>query len=529
MKIKISNFKGEAPIINPRMLPSNMAQIATNCRLLSNALSNWLNPSDEATTVSTALTIYNFKGNWLEWPADVDVAESPIANDQYDRIYWTGDGAPKYASLSMVTTGTGKMPRDSYQLGIPKPAGDPAVVKGVKASPPADADEANEGTRYYVYTFVSAFGEEGPPSDPSPRITVNELQTVELSNLDTAPAGDYNIATKRIYRTFDGEYRLVAEIPVEQTTYSDSVENDQLGITLESTNWYAPPLDMKGLIMLPNGIAAGFRKNELLLSEQYQPHAWPYSYPVDAEIVGLGNFGNSVVILTKDQPYLASGMTPDSFAVERLDTNQSCVSKRSIVSSRAGVFYASPDGLIFVGTGGAKNLTQGIFSRREWQSFNPSSMIGAIHDNRYHCYYSAATPGGLIFDLSHPDIGVTRVGENISALYQDNETDKLYFLEPASTQIKAFDSGAGDMSLTWKSKVFVMPEPVSLGAVEIKGEGTLNLTVWADGAQVFSGSISANNPQWLPPINLASEWEFQLTGVGKVVELTIAEDMQELE
>jgi len=44
-------------------------------------------------------TIYPWRRNggtqWLGWNTDVDVVQSPVAEDSYERIYYTGDGVPK--------------------------------------------------------------------------------------------------------------------------------------------------------------------------------------------------------------------------------------------------------------------------------------------------------------------------------------------------------------------------------------------------------------------------------------------------
>ena len=57
----------------------------------------------------------------------------------------------------------------------------------------------------YVYTFVSAYGEEGPPSPASTVITTDDNMTVALSGLETSTSiTNTNLAKKRIYRSNTG-------------------------------------------------------------------------------------------------------------------------------------------------------------------------------------------------------------------------------------------------------------------------------------------------------------------------------------
>src|SRR5690606_17606941 len=62
---------------------------------------------------------------------------------------------------------------------------------------------ATEEARYYVTTFVNDLGWESGPS-PFARIDCKDDALVTLSNLEAAPAGNYGINRRRIYRTESG-------------------------------------------------------------------------------------------------------------------------------------------------------------------------------------------------------------------------------------------------------------------------------------------------------------------------------------
>jgi hypothetical protein len=187
--------------------------------------------------------------------------------------------------------------KEPWLLGIPAPS----VVPSVSPSGGTGADT----TRAYVYTWVSAYGEEGPPSEPT-TVTgqVDDTWAITLTAAAGSDLGDDGddryLTLVRIYRTVTSSagvatYFFVAEQAISDTTYDDSASdatvaaNDQL----ESTNWTAPPSDLQGFIRMPNGIVASWRESEIWFSEPYRPHAWPAAYvvTVDYPVVGLGVTG----------------------------------------------------------------------------------------------------------------------------------------------------------------------------------------------------------------------------------------------
>lgn len=115
MLIALHRFEGERPRVGARLLDSSQAQAARNCKLWDGRLQPWFPPRFEQNTFKPgpAKSIYRFGdgGYWLHWPTDVDVVRGPIAGSQ--RLYWTGDGPPKFGTLETiagVTTLTGPAP-----------------------------------------------------------------------------------------------------------------------------------------------------------------------------------------------------------------------------------------------------------------------------------------------------------------------------------------------------------------------------------------------------------------------------------
>lgn len=268
----------------------------------------------------------------------------------------------------------------------------------VQASGPSGYIPTNTASSY-VYTYKNDQGEESAPSFASETVLRPVGVAITVATPTDVPTGidsSWHIETKTIYRSVTGAsgtiFRFVAEIPLAQAEYVDNIPDTELGEELESEGWELPPVDMKGILALPNGTMAGVSKNQLCLSAQNRPHAWPLRnrYTVDTDVVAIGNIDTTVVLGTEAFPYLAIGTSPGDYSMTKLEVPQACVSKRSLAYLIGfGVVFASPDGLIAIaGNGNVQNLTRGLFTRKQWQALVPESILGIAHDDVYHFFYA---------------------------------------------------------------------------------------------------------------------------------------------
>lgn len=523
----IKSFKGTAPKLSPRLLPDGVATVAENCKTDKGTL----RPVNGSTTVNTPSkagtkkTIYLYNSlYWLHWLEEVDVVRGPIAGDTTGRLYWTGEGAPKVSNASLITSGGGTgYPNVSYTLGIPAPSAMPsAAVVG------ASQDPTQAESRSYVYTYVSAWGEEGPPSAPSMIVAVEPTQSVNLTGLAAPPAGSYNIAFKRIYRTATGPsgtaFMFVADIPVANTTHSDTKATKNLGEAIPSTQWDPPPADLHSLKLHPSGFMVGISGRDICFSERYLPHAWPQSYrvPIDHLPVGLGIFGTSVLVLTDSQPYAITGTEPGYMTKERLEVNQACVSRRGIVDVGNGVAYPSPDGLFLIGQGVAKNLTEDTFTRDQWQALTPSSMIGAYYEG---CYYGFSGGKGIVLDF----VDAKTITVSPTAAYVDAVTDKLYL--QVGSNIVAWDDNAGSpQQMKWVSGIKVMNGPVSSpGVAQVRAAGyPVTFKLYADGVLKHNGTIASNAPFRLAGGYRAEEYQIEMSSSYELHSVAATSTMDEM-
>jgi hypothetical protein len=274
--------------------------------------------------------------------------------------------------------------------------------------------------RGYVYTWVTEYGEEGPPSPP---VVVNGWSnatwTVTLWQPTPENMGvDRNITLTRIYRTISNRagmatYFFVAEIPVTQGVYVDTLGDDEVALASQmvSLYWYGPPEDISAILAFPNGIAVGFRSNEIWFSEAYRPHAWPPGYVLTTEfpIVGIGVCGQSIVVATQGTPYLVNGVNPSSMALTKINLPEPCLHRASIVATDTAVLYVSQNGLIQINQSGAgSNITEGWISRERWKKLTPPARVRAVkHASSYFAFGADSIDGpierGFTIELSSED------------------------------------------------------------------------------------------------------------------------------
>lgn len=348
-------------------------------------------------------------------------------NLQGNTQYWIGFMIDTATTLAGGPAGGDS---DTYQFSNTfsngPPATAPTVAGGAQANQPglnlwgdfitSDVIEA----RSYVYTWVSAYGEEGPPSPPT--ILDGWSNGVWTLGLWQPPPNDLgvlrNLTDINIYRTVVGAggatvFFFVKKVPIGTLTYADDTANNIVALNdqIESTNFFPPPENLQGFAVLPNGMIAGFIGNEVWFCEPYRPHAWPAGYvlTVDFPIVGLGVTNGALVVCTAATPYVITGNTPGNLVQSKCSASNPCSSRGSIVNGDAAVTYMSPHGLIQVTAAGtATNTTDLWFTRENWQSLTPQQYARAIYlSSCYYCLGAVSPPTVTPVDVSQAQRGFT--------------------------------------------------------------------------------------------------------------------------
>jgi hypothetical protein len=474
--IKINAFGGEVPRLADHLLTDQQAQIAQNVKIGSGALKAWKKPltvfSPVRTGVASFYRMVHPTGDvWLTWTEDVNAVPGAIANDTDYKVYYTGQATPRKTNYALATnTGTTtECPFDYLELGVPAPTVAPglAVVGGV----------GGNVTRSYVQTFVTSWGEESKPG-PAVTFTGKVDGSWNLTGLNTAPAGKYAITLSRVYRTLADSYgtvnfQLVVEQNVATTTYSDTLLDGALGDIIETVDYDTPPSDLTNLISLPNGVMCGISPSakEVCFCEPYKPWAWPadYRYAVEYTPVSVAGSGNSVLLATQGTPYIFSGNHPSVMASVKLPSVEPCAAKRSCKDIGVGVVYATENGFMLSSPAGAAMASTDYFSRDEWQLLNPSSMQFCKYDEKLFIFYRKidGTKGGYVLDKQKNQL--SSISLAVDYAYVDPQNAKLYILQDG--EIKQWDGDPYQiLSYTWRSRRFVVPRPVNLGAGQVDAD-----------------------------------------------------------
>lgn len=440
----------------------------------------------------------------------------------------------------------------------------------VRASGTAGYLPANVATNY-VYTYVNDIGQESAPSPATATILRPDGVSVTVTTPTTVstavPGGtdpDYGIATKRIYRNVTGAggtlLLLVAEIPLAQADYIDVLKDNEVGpAVLESADWDVPPPTLEGIRALPNGMMAGYFLNQLCVSVQDRPHAWRVKdrKTTDTDINGINNIDTTVVVGTASYVYTASGNTNDAFSMSQPGEAQACVSKLGMVFlDGIGVVFPSPDGYqVCAGSASnVSNLTKGIFTKRQWEALQPSTIIAAVHDSVLHFFYdTGAVKSGYAIDATKSGFGLIQLAYHACAVHTNPRTDYLYLVldvvsEPtdvllpvASTAVTPtghtifrFDADpASAMVFRWRSKLYQMPYPVHMAIAQVMAErvaGYDNLVyrVFGNGVMLYERRVADGIEFTLPMDDACDEYEHELVGTSTAMTMQAAEDVMEL-
>jgi len=623
MAITIEQFSGIIPKTSAELLPLVNASVADGCTMASGKILPRKAHKDIQAVSAGTKTIYLHNGAWLSWKKEVDAVKSPVSNDAFDRLYYSGDGAPKVrGSLGTFALGipaptvipaaasqqkteirwtrtwqyqyeepdgtvsqegdlvegvdiTELIPGQNYSLAaipakavgvsadamfivyfdgytdtdIPTYLGrvypdislyvnqtdlyvDGALVSmaqvnsaGATFALSFDTSRASDYTkeRVYVYTWITAYGEESAPSDPSELVEVSPVQDAVLTGLPTeAPAGYLNVIKKRIYRTVTTDagtlYRMVADVDIADGSYIDfALESDLLGV-LNSADWNPPPEDLAGLCVTSNGVLCGFTGRTGYFSEPYRPHAWPAKYQFEAQsaIVAVKPVETGIAVITVDNPELIQGDTPETMQRVRLPVQQGGASKQAAVIYRGGLVYVTPDGIGLISGLNHTMISDPYFERDDWQALDPATMIGAVHNQELLLYSDGLS---LISDLKNGQL-TTDSGTRPVCFYQDADSDKLYFVQ--ADQIKEWRGADTRVTATWRSRAYLFTRPAAPFSVQIQAAGyPVTVNFYADGVLVRSLKITASKLRKFPEMRRTECWAFEVESAYEVRKMVI--------
>jgi hypothetical protein len=285
------------------------------------------------------------------------------------------------------------------------------------------ADDTTKKTLYVRTTFVNDWENESAPSPVSDAIELGTKDTYTIT-VGAVPSGR-NLAYWRAYQSNSGnaqadfQYVPVAAsdlgVAIATPTLLVDVPDAELQEVCPTTIHIEPPADLTGIASMANGVHVGWKGNRLFPTPNFKPWTMPaeYAKTTTHPIVGAAPLhdSDSLIILTRGNPAILTGSDPAMMGLRTLDDLQACVSERSIWPTKLGVVFASPDGLCLASPAGVQVLTNGLFTREEWQALDLSNLIVREHDGNIYfgffdgallsAYLWAVAGSGTTFDLGN--------------------------------------------------------------------------------------------------------------------------------
>jgi len=544
MRLRLKPQLGRQPAIHAKLLPDNAAQVATNTKLWDGSLASFYDvlSVNTPTKVGTKKSIYHApiasSGTryWFHWLDPVVVAESPVENQTENLMYFAGDsttsGKTRYTTFPAAITSGTNYPITSWDLGVSSPSAAPGLAASGSGS--GDAFDV-----VYIYAYVAkTTGGVAMVGAVSASATVS-MQTGQSVNVTMATSysggGTHQVTHKRIYRTVTGEstddFYYVAEVALATAVYNDALTDAAVLVNgvLDETDKSPPPANCHSIVMMPNGISVVAAGREVCPSVPYEPHAYPNDYrkQTDFDTVGLAVFGTDCLVLTTGVSYVLRGSYPDSMSMDRGEMTQACVSKRSIVSSQHGVFFASPTGLVLASPSGEKILTDGIIKPETWRALKPETILGAVYEGRYYGWYDTGTvQAGFVFDLntgSFIDIDVYA-----TATFVDPIDDRLYL--QVGNDIVKWEGATTFKSKEWRSKIFEasLPYPPTACRVVADDYDDITLRLYINGDLADERSVTSELPFRLPRNFRLRTFEIEVEGKSTVTDIYYAESVEDL-
>lgn len=497
-KKSLKNFLGMFPRYQPYLLNDMASQLLVDGNILSGGLEAFRQDSVEYMLENLTTDMYKYVSDdyikWLLFDTEVDIARSAVIDDINNQTFITGinglrvfDKESLKSDESLHTIAS----NNSYKAGLSLPSAPTLSVVDASTS-------SSNVSRAYCIAYMrewrgSGKQDLGPASLPATTssgqtyIDVPTGKQVKITNIFKDPNDEEHATHIIIYRAATGTdgtgtwrevirfgttlgsvlpYQVTYESSTGAYTFLDDILDEDLGEVPSNFDWGCPD-GLEGLVSLKNGVFAAFVKNTVYLSVPYQGHAWPstYAIPLDYDVIGLGCFGNTLVICTTVSTFLCTVSDPSSTILVPLHEASTCASKKSIVSLGESVIYATSYGLVQVTGNGINKITDSIITEKEWRYYNPSSIKAAAWQGKYLMFFDSDTVeySGLVVDFNNLRLGLHGLSQRVSCIRPDDNSDDIFiqYVHPVllAPRILSFaTSNSLKRVYRWTSKKFLNNE-----------------------------------------------------------------------
>ena len=542
--LSIRKFNGEIPRLPADRLPEDAAQTAINCEFAHGELRPLKALGTHYTVGATAQpcrALFTADGvNFYAWNMPTRAYLHPTIDDTANRvIYHTQGQKLKVATLAgmKAINLNPEPPSAPFDLGVTRPAA-PAVSLGAATS-------GDPETVALVATVVNVWGEESAPSNPV-LFDRQAGQNATYTVTHTATAGQQAINGINFYRTYPSqqgttEYFLINSTPAALSggtaSLADASDTPQTTTNLISTEWDTPPALPNNLTYVGNGFFAIGAGKDIVFTEPYRPHAWPYRMTLPHGIVGIVAIEGGILVTTQAQTYLVSGAHPTQMSQQLLPVEQAGWSSTAMSRIEGAAVFASNDGLVSV-FGGQPSMkeSQSLFTRKDWRSRYSTARLNmrlAHHDGKVlglidpsYPTASSATPFVLRLDEAAGSYSRLNAGQSLYNAAVSGTTDQLFVT--TATGFAEFAGSSTDLAYEWRSGERLFPLPVGFACGVVDAVGTATLEVYADGVLRGTVAVSGRTNFRLSPNGPAYRWSVKLTGTAVVREVSLAQSFAEL-
>ena len=162
---KLNRFSGLRPRIPESLLGDSDATVAQNCDFAYGELRNTKGGWAYLSLTNTPAGLYTDDGlSFFSWTADVNAVRSPLANDTFNRLYYTGDNGFKVTNR-LGTRSNGGAPSSSYLVGVPRPTVAPVLT----ALPPTPVNSTNANITFRFHWEYGGIKYQEQAITPTPQ------------------------------------------------------------------------------------------------------------------------------------------------------------------------------------------------------------------------------------------------------------------------------------------------------------------------------------------------------------------------
>ena len=397
-----------------------------------------------------------------------------------------------------------------------------------------------------VAVAINVWGEESAPSDP---VTFEKEsgQSVVYNVTHTPTAGQQALQGIVFYRTYPAntstDYFLLNKTPAALVagvaTFEDVTTEPVTATALVSAAWSPPPAAPSNLTYVGNGFFVVGSGKDLVFSEPYKPHAWPYRMTLPHGVVGIVAIEGGILVTTQAQTYLASGAHPAQVSQQLLPVEQAGWTDTAMTRVEGSAVFASNDGVVSV-SGGQPSLkeSQALFRRRDWRAKYGNARLNlrmAHHDGYLlglvdPSYPTVRTEEPFLLKLDEAAGSYCRLdaGQPLYGAAVSGTTDQLF----VTTATGFAEFAAGDaLSYVWWSgdRLFQTLVNFSAGVVDADPiTGTATLQIYADGELRHIQHISGRTSFRLFSGPSAYRWSIQINGTATIREISLGASFAEL-